>query len=70
MAVQGGAQAVVEMLKPRTGCDRFEAIQGQSPALVQGRLGMMARVIVSGAIRAGDSVTVLAPAAPFFIASH
>ena len=59
--VQIGDAAVVEIIKPRTGCDRFEAIQGRSPSLVQGRLGMMARVVVSGAIRAGDSIKVLAP---------
>jgi MOSC domain-containing protein YiiM len=60
--VQLGGQAVVEMIKPRTGCDRFEHIQGRPASTVQGRLGMMARVVVGGTIRVGDSVTVLATA--------
>jgi MOSC domain-containing protein YiiM len=57
--VQLGDEAVLEMLKPRTGCDRFEHIQGHSPAMVQGRLGMMAKVVVGGKIRVGDLVKVL-----------
>jgi MOSC domain-containing protein YiiM len=60
--VQIGPEAVVEMIKPRTGCDRFEAIQGQPAANVQGRLGMMARAVVAGTIRVGDEVKVLAAA--------
>lgn len=60
--VQLGEQAVVEMIKPRTGCDRFEHIQGRPASSVQGRLGMMAKVVVGGTIRVGDSVTVLATA--------
>jgi MOSC domain-containing protein YiiM len=58
--VQIGAQAVVEILKPRTGCDRFEHIQGRSPSTVQGRMGMMAKVVSSGPIRVGDFLKVLA----------
>ena len=58
--VQIGAEAVVEIIKPRTGCDRFEAIQGQAASGVQGRLGMMAKVVNSGPIRVGDALTVLA----------
>lgn len=57
--VQIGAEAVVEILKPRTGCDRFEAIQGRPASTVQGRLGMMARVVAGGPIRVGDSLKVL-----------
>jgi MOSC domain-containing protein YiiM len=67
--LQIGDAAVVEIIKPRTGCDRFEAIQDKTAASVQGRMGMMARVIVSGAIRAGDSVKVLEPE-KFFVASE
>ncbi len=66
--VQIGDEAVVEIIKPRTGCDRFEAIQGRPAASVQGRIGMMARVVTSGPIRVGDSVKVLTPE-QFFIAS-
>jgi MOSC domain-containing protein YiiM len=57
--LQLGDTAVVEIIKPRTGCDRFEAIQGRKRQEVDGRMGMMARVLVGGALRVGDSVTVL-----------
>jgi MOSC domain-containing protein YiiM len=54
-----GEEAVVEVDEPRTGCDRFERIQGISRKAVAGRMGVMARVIAGGTIRAGDSVMVL-----------
>ncbi len=57
--VQFGDHAVIEVVKPRTGCDRFEAIQGRSRMEVQDRLGVMARVIADGEVRVGDPVTVL-----------
>ena len=57
--VQIGDEAVVEIIKPRTGCDRFEHIQGRKASTVQGRLGMIARVVASGPIRVGDSLKVL-----------
>lgn len=52
-----GATAVVEVVGPRTGCERFEAYQGKPSAAAAGRLGIMARVIASGVIRLGDVVT-------------
>jgi MOSC domain-containing protein YiiM len=48
--------AVIEVVKPRTGCGRFEAIQGRSKESVAGRLGVMARVITGGVVRVGDAV--------------
>ncbi len=57
--LQLGAQAVVELVEPRTGCERFESIQGHSPTLLAGRLGMMARVVQDGSIARGDDVRVL-----------
>jgi MOSC domain-containing protein YiiM len=57
--VQIGDEARIEIIKPRTGCDRFEHIQGLSPSLVQGRMGMMAKVVAPGVIRVGDSIKVL-----------
>ncbi len=54
-----GADAVVEITKPRTGCAKFETVQGKSPAGIQDRMGMMARVVIGGAIREGDPVYVL-----------
>jgi MOSC domain-containing protein YiiM len=56
-----GDSAVVEIGKPRTGCEKFELVQNQSPKKVQNRMGMMARVIVSGEIRVGDPVSEVVP---------
>jgi MOSC domain-containing protein YiiM len=57
--LQLGESAVIEIVKPRTGCDRFEAIQGKLRTDAANRLGMMAAVIVGGAVRVGDPITVL-----------
>lgn len=54
-----GADAVIEITKPRTGCEKFEAVQNKSPSLVENRMGMMARVVTGGTIREGDKVFVL-----------
>jgi len=54
-----GATAIVEVVEPRTGCDRFEHIQGQHKKLVRGRFGIIARVRVSGKIAVGDDVCTL-----------
>lgn len=51
--------AVIEVVKPRTGCDRFEAIQGLSRVQAKDRLGVMARVISGGTIRVGDPVALV-----------
>jgi MOSC domain-containing protein YiiM len=51
-----GATAVIEVTTPRTGCDRFEHIQGTSKESVEGKLGVMARVVTGGEIRVGDPV--------------
>jgi MOSC domain-containing protein YiiM len=52
-------EAVVEVTLPRTGCDRFALIQGHPISEVNGRLGVMARVVVGGAVRVGDAAAVL-----------
>ena len=57
--VQLGDQAVIEVIKPRTGCDRFEAIQGHARNEAAGRLGVMARVVTEGLVRVNDPVKVL-----------
>lgn len=54
-----GAEALVEITKPRTGCIRLEAAQGQSNATFDGLVGMMARVVDGGVVRVGDSVEML-----------
>jgi MOSC domain-containing protein YiiM len=57
--LQLGAEAVIEVDKRRTGCDRLQHIQGCTPEMVAGRLGVMARVVTGGPIRVGDEVSVL-----------
>lgn len=57
--VQLGAEAVIEVVKPRTGCDRFEAIQKLTRQQAAGRMGQMCRVVVGGAIAVGDPVRVV-----------
>jgi len=56
--IQMGASATVEVVLPRSGCDRFERIQGKHKKLVRGRLGVIARVVSDGAIAVGDPVTI------------
>lgn len=57
--LQLGSRAVIEIVKPRTGCDRFEAIQGKPRTDAANRLGMMATVVTSGTVSVGDPITVL-----------
>ncbi len=57
--VQLGDQAVIEVVKPRTGCDRFETIQGHPRSDAASRLGVMARVVAEGIVRVSDPVKVL-----------
>jgi len=52
--------AIVEVTLPRTGCDRFEMIQGKSKQLVIGRLGVLARVVTGGEVAVGDAVEAIA----------
>jgi molybdopterin adenylyltransferase len=54
--LQIGDQALVEVVSHRTGCERFEGIQGKSPKLAAGRIGVMAKVITGGKIAVGDAV--------------
>jgi MOSC domain-containing protein YiiM len=58
--LQIGESAVVELVYFRVPCSRFARIQGQSKDLVRGRLGFMARVLVSGEVGVGDPVSVVA----------
>jgi xanthine dehydrogenase accessory factor len=57
--VQLGNEAIIEIVKPRTGCDKFDRVQKRSHDLVQGQMGKIARVIVGGKIHVGDPVRVL-----------
>ena len=51
-----GDQACVEVIDQRTGCRRFERIQGKSADTAAGRMGVMAKVVAGGPIRVGDPV--------------
>lgn len=57
--VQFGEQAVIEVIRHRTGCDRFEKFQGKSRTLAAGQLGVIAKVITGGEIRVGDAIRVV-----------
>lgn len=54
------ADAVIEVVEPRTGCARFEMIQGKPRGDAAGRLGVIARVLEGGPLAVGDPVQVLA----------
>jgi MOSC domain-containing protein YiiM len=51
--------AVIEVVMPRTGCARFEAIQGKPRSAAAGRLGVMARVVAGGEVAVGDGAEVV-----------
>jgi MOSC domain-containing protein YiiM len=58
--LQLGDAVVIEITKPRTGCDKFEHVQSlKRPAPPE--MGMMAKVLVGGTIRESDPVVVLEP---------
>ena len=57
--VQIGTDAVIEIVEPRTGCDRFQQYQGRHPSDAAGRLGQMAMVVAGGTIRIGDMIRVI-----------
>lgn len=59
-----GAEAVIEVGIPRTGCGRFEYIQGVTKQSVAGRLGVLARVVVGGEVAVGDEVVVVTEGVP------
>lgn len=54
-----GETAVIEVNIPRTGCGRFEHIQGKLKSQAAGRLGVLATVTTGGAIAVGDEVRVI-----------
>jgi MOSC domain-containing protein YiiM len=51
--------AVIEVGIPRTGCARFEMIQGKPRQSAKGRLGALATVVVGGEVAVGDAVEVV-----------
>lgn len=57
--LQIGDQAIIEIIEPRTGCNRFHRIQGIHPKNAKGRLGMIAKVVASGLIELNSEVTLV-----------
>jgi MOSC domain-containing protein YiiM len=57
--LQIGDVATIEFIKNRTGCERFEHVQGRPRETVAGRVGFMASVVTGGRIKVGDAVSVL-----------
>lgn len=57
--LQLGEDALIEITKGRTPCDRLEAAQGRAIEAAVGEIGMMAKVVSGGTIRVGDEVRVL-----------
>ena len=53
-----GPSAVIELIKPRVACSRFEHIQGQPMKIVRGRIGFIARVVCDGKIEVGSTVAI------------
>jgi MOSC domain-containing protein YiiM len=51
--------AIIEVVEPRTGCARFEMIQGKPRSDAKGRLGVIAIVVSGGEVAVGDAVEVL-----------
>ena len=54
--LQIGDHARVVVVSHRTGCQRFEHIQGKTRQQAAGRMGIMAKVVTSGVIAVGDPV--------------
>ncbi|MFO0965836.1 MAG: MOSC domain-containing protein [Gemmataceae bacterium] len=52
-----GPAAVIELEEPREPCGRFARVQGRARETAIGRIGFMARVVVSGAITVGCEVS-------------
>ena len=59
-----GESAVIEVGIPRTGCGRFESIQGAAKQSVAGRLGVLACVVVGGDVAVGDDVAIVTEGMP------
>lgn len=54
-----GPQAVIEVVRLREPCYKLTALDPRMPDSVIGRVGVMARVVVGGAIRVGDAAAML-----------
>lgn len=54
-------EALLQITKPCTPCNRMDEIQPGLQEKLQGRRGMLARVLASGTIRLGDPIAIREP---------
>ena len=61
LQLQLGDEAIIELIKTRTGCERLDASQPRPLPMdiKEAGIGYLAKVIQSGAIRVSDPVTIL-----------
>jgi MOSC domain-containing protein YiiM len=57
-----GAEAIVEITKARTGCERLQAVQTRPIADISEGIGLMAKVVTGGMVGVGDEVKIVVPA--------
>lgn len=63
--LQLGTEAILEITKTRTGCERLEVAQGKSISRI-GPIGILAMIIVGGTINVGDQTKVIDTVRPIF----
>ncbi len=56
-----GAEAILEIMKPCAPCSRMDELRPGLRAAIDGRRGMLARVVRGGVIRRGDTITSTTP---------
>ncbi|MCB9134027.1 MAG: hypothetical protein H6636_01275 [Anaerolineales bacterium] len=63
LRLQLGDEAIVEITKSRTGCERLDASQPRPLPMdiKEAGIGHLAKVIQTGTIRVGDPITILTP---------
>lgn len=63
LQLQLGDEAIIELVKTRTGCERLDESQPKPiPAEIKlAGIGYLAKVIQTGMVRVGDAVTLLIP---------
>lgn len=54
-----GDQAVIELVNRREPCEQLTELDERMPQSVEGRVGVMCRVVKSGHVRVGDPVAVV-----------
>ncbi|CAG0988335.1 hypothetical protein ARNL5_03029 [Anaerolineae bacterium] len=54
-----GAEAIIELIKLRNGCQQLTTLDARLPEHTRGRLGYMCRVVQSGPVQVGDPVEII-----------